>query len=97
MTWLYVVQFAAPLILIAWLLWVPARNRLGYLVQVYASFAALGFMALRGIWLLPPWWAPVVFAVAMAVAAWVGWRRVRPLTSTVPVSWRAWIVAVVFM
>ena len=64
MTWLFAVQFAAPLILIGWLVWVPARSGVGFVVQVFGNFAALAVMALQGIWLLPPWWAPYVFAVA---------------------------------
>lgn len=97
MTWLFAVQFAAPLILIGWLVWVPARSGVGFVVQVFGSFAALAVMALQGIWLLPPWWAPYVFAVALGMAAWLGWRRIRPLPSAVPITWGAWIVVVLFI
>ena len=97
MTWLYAFQFVAPLILIGWLAWTPARNGLGFMVQIFASFAALAVMALQGIWLLPPWWAPIVFAVALGLAAWLGWRRVRPFASLLPVTWGAWIVLVFFI
>jgi len=55
MTWLYAVQFAAPLILIAWLLLLPAGGGLGFALQVFGSVAALSARALQGIWLLPPW------------------------------------------
>ncbi len=41
MTWLYAFQFAAPLILIGWLAWVPARSGLGFVLQVFGSAAAL--------------------------------------------------------
>ena len=84
MIWLYAAQFAAPLVLIGWLVWVPARSGLGFVVQVFGSVAALAVMALQGIWLLPPWWTPFVFVVALGVAAWLGWRRIRPFSSTVP-------------
>ncbi|MEO7954604.1 MAG: peptidoglycan DD-metalloendopeptidase family protein [Polaromonas sp.] len=97
MTWLYAVQFAAPLVLIGWLLWVPARSGLGFVVQVFGSVAALAVMALQGIWLLPPWWAPFMFAVALGVAALLGWRRIRPFSSAVPVTWGAWTVLVLFI
>ena len=97
MTWLYAVQFAAPLILIGWLVWMPARSGLGFVVQVFGSVAALAVMALQGIWLLPPWWAPFVFAVALGVAAWLGWRRIRPVPSAVPTTWGAWVVVVLFV
>ncbi len=97
MIWLYAVQFAAPLILIGWLALLPARSGLGFLVQIIGSVAAMAVMALRGIWLLPPWWTPFVFAIALAVAAWIGWQRVQPSLSVVPVTWGAWVVAVLFM
>ncbi len=96
MTWLYAIQFAAPLILIGWLGLVPARSGLGFVVQVCGSVAAMSAMALQGIWLLPPWWAPFVFAVALGVAAWIGWRRIRPLSKVVPVRWGAWSAVVFF-
>ena len=97
MTWLYAVQFVVPLILIGWLAWMPARSALGFVAHVFASFAALAVMALRGIWLLPPWWAPFAFAGALGLAAWFGWRRVRPFSSALPVTWGAWIALVFFI
>ena len=97
MTWLYAIQFAAPLILIGWLARMPARSRLGCVVQVFTSFAALAVMTLQGIWLLPPWWAPFVFAATLGFAAWLGWRRVRPFSSALPVTWGAWIALVFFI
>ena len=53
MTWLYVAQRQLPLILIGWMLGLPARSVLGFTVQCFVSFAALAVIALRGIWLLP--------------------------------------------
>lgn len=97
MIWLYAVQFAAPLVLIGWLAWLPARSGLGVAVQVFGSVAALAVMALLGIWLLPPWWAPFVFVVALGLAAWLGWRRMRPFSPTVPRTGGAWAVAVLFV
>ncbi len=97
MTWLYAVQFALPLILIGWLVWLPARTGLGLVVQVFGSVAALAVMALQGIWLLPPWWAPCVFAAALGVAAWLGWRRARPCSTALPVTWGAWIAVLFFI
>ena len=69
MTWLYALQFALPLILIGWMGFWPARSRLGFVVQCFSSAAALVAMALLGIWLLPPWWAPYGFGAAFRVAA----------------------------
>jgi len=97
MTWLYALQLALALILIGWLVWLPARSGLGFVVQIFASFAALAVMALQGIWLLPPWWAPYLFAVGLGVAAWLGWRRIRPFASLEPASWTAWAVMLLFI
>ena len=97
MTGLDLAQLLLPLILIGWMLWLPARSRLGFVVQCVGSVAALVVMALRGIWLLPPWWAPYVFGAALVAAAWVGLRRSRPFTSAMPGTWGAWIVAASFV
>jgi hypothetical protein len=77
--------------------WRPAQSALGFVMQVFGSVAALAVMALQGIWLLPPWWAPYLFAVALLVAAWLGWRRIRPFSSAAPVTWGAWVVVAVFI
>ena len=97
MTWLYAVQFAMPSILIGWLVWAPARSGLGFVLQVFGSVATLAVMALQGIWLFPPWWAPYLFAALLGVAAWRGWRRIRPFSSTMPATWGAWAVMVLFI
>ncbi len=96
MIWLYAAQLALPLILISWMLWLPARSGLGFLLQAFGSFAALAVMALQGIWLLPPWWAPFVFAIALSLAVWSGLRRIRPLSFALPVTWAGWAVSGVF-
>jgi Peptidase family M23 len=93
---LYALQLAVPLALIAWLALVPAPSRVGFAVQAIASAAALVALALRGIWLLPPWWAPFAFAVALGVAAWRGWRHARPFASAMPTTWAAWMFAGLF-
>ena len=74
-TWLCAVQFLVPLILIGWLLWAAPRSRLGFVVHVFARFAALAVIARQGISLLPPRWAPFMFGVALGLVAWLGWRR----------------------
>jgi len=97
MIWLYAFQFALPLLLIGWLLWLPARNALGFAAQVIASFAALACVALQGIWLLPPWWAPWISAAALLVAMWLAWRRIRNSWSGLPHTWGAWSVLGLFI
>ncbi len=97
MIWLYALQFAGPLILVAWIVLLPARSRLGFTFQCLGSAAALGVMALRGIWILPPWWAPWLFGVVLGVAAWLSWCRVRPFMSALPANWSAWVVLAAFI
>ena len=97
MIWLYAFQFAVPLILIGWLVWRPARSSVGFVAQVLGSFAVLAMMALRGVWLLPPWWAPFVFAAALGISVWLGWRRHRYFSSALPLTWNPLIVLVLFV
>ena len=97
MTWLYAAQLIVPLVLIGWLLWRPTRNAWGFIVQVFGSAAALAVLTLQGVWLMPPWWTPFVFAIALMVVAWTGWRRVSPFPSKSPRTWGAWAVLVFFI
>ena len=96
MTTLFLIQFALPLVLIGWMALAPQRSLLGCWIQLIACAAALWAMALLGIWLLPPWWAPYAFGGALAAATWLALRRRRPFASAVPVSWAAWIVTALF-
>ena len=54
-------------------------------------------MALLGIWLLPPWWAPHAFGVALAVVVGLGLRRRLPFVTALPVAWSAWLSAGIFL
>ncbi|WP_029528197.1 M23 family metallopeptidase [Polaromonas glacialis] len=96
MTELFMAQLALPLALIGWVALVPPRNLTGFCIQVIASAAALGAMALLGIWLLPPWWAPLAFGVALAAAAWAGLRRRWPFAAALPATAGAWRMAGLF-
>ena len=97
MTTLFLLQLALPLVLIGWLASAPPRTLAGLCIQVSATAAALWAMALLGIWLLPPWWAPYAFGVALLVAAGVGVHRRRPFASTLPVNWGAWTATGLFV
>ncbi len=94
---LFLLQFVLPLLLIGWMALAPQRTRLGFWIQLTASAAALCAMALLGIWLLPPWWAPYAFGVALAVVACTGLWRGRPFVSAWPVQWGAWVAPALFM
>ena len=97
MTTLFLIQLALPLVLTGWMAFAPQRTLFGFWIQFTASAAALWAMALLGIWLLPPWWAPPAFGVALLLAAWLGLRRRQPFSSSMPVTWGAWLVAGLFV
>jgi Peptidase family M23 len=93
----FLLQFVMPLVLIGWMALAPPRTLIGFWVQVFASMAALWAMALLGIWLLPPWWAPYGFGAVLAVAAGAGvWRR-RPFASALPMTWGARTAVALFV
>ncbi len=97
MTTIFLIQLALPLALMGWMVLAPPRTRIGFWIQVVASMAALYAMALLGIWLLPPWWAPHGFGAALAVAAGAEvWRR-RPFASALPMTWGARTAVVLFV
>lgn len=97
MTALFTAQFALPLALILWMVLAAPGSLWRLCIQFAASAACLWAMALWGIWLLPPWWAPYGFGLGLAVAAAVGLHRRRPFSSTVPVSSAAWVAAAMFV
>ena len=97
MTTFFLIQLAPPLVLVGWMALAPQRTLFGFWIQFIASAAALWAMALLGIWLLPPWWAPYAFAAALAAATGVGLWRCRHFVSALPVTLRAWIVTVLFV
>lgn len=86
MTTIFLLQGVLPLLLIAWLLVAPPRARLAFWLQFSATAVALWALALLGIWLLPPWWAPYGFAVGLAVAVWLGLRQRQPFVSAWPAT-----------
>ena len=97
MSMLFAAQFALPLALILWIGFAAPRSTFGFCIQFAATAAGLGVIALLGIWLLPPWWAPYGFAAGLLVATWVGLRRRRPFASSPPVTWSAWLVTALFV
>lgn len=74
-------QLALPLGIIAWVLWAPARSRVGFGVQLAATALILLALARLGLWVVPPWWMPRVYAVLLFAAAIVALRRRPPLTT----------------
>lgn len=97
MTTLFVAQFAVPLALLLWIALAAPRSESLFYLQFAASGACLWALALLGIWLLPPWWAPHGFGLGLGVMAWVGLRQRRPFASSWPVTPGAWLVAALFV
>ena len=97
MTTLFLLQGVVPLALLAWMGLIPPRSWLAFWLQAVATAIALWTMALLGIWLVPPWWAPLAFGVALAVVVAIGLRRRRPFASTLPVAWGARLSAGFFL
>ena len=97
MSTLFLLQLVVPLVLVAWMGLAPPRALLAFWFQVVATAATLWAMALLGIWLVPPWWAPHAFGVALAVAVGLGLRRRLPFVSALPVAWTAWLCAGTFL
>ena len=90
---LFLLQLVVPLMLVAWMGLAPPRAWLAFWLQVVATATALWTMALLGIWMIPPWWAPHAFGVALAGMVALGLRRRQPFVSALPVAWSAWLSA----
>ena len=90
---LFLLQLVVPLMLAAWMGLAPPRAWLAFWLQVVATATALWTMALLGIWMIPPWWAPHAFGVALAGMVALGLRRRQPFVSALPVAWSAWLSA----
>lgn len=97
MSTLFLLQLVVPLVLVAWMGLAPPRAWLAFWLQVVATATALWAMALLGIWLVPPWWAPHAFGVALAVMVALELRRRLPFVSALPGAWGAWLNAGIFL
>lgn len=97
MSTLFLLQLVLPLTLVAWMGLAPPRAWLAFWLQAVATATALWTMALLGIWLVPPWWAPHAFGGALAVMVAIGLHRRLPFASALPVAWGAWLSAGFFL
>lgn len=93
---IFALQLAVPLSLILWLAVAPASSRGALTIQAIATALALLAIALAGVWLFPPWWAPWLYAVLFVFAAMKAWRKRRD-TAWLPPNWRHWCVPIVFL
>jgi hypothetical protein len=74
-TVIFALQVAVPLALILWLAIAPASDRVSLWSQVAATSLIVLAIALAGVWLFPPWWAPWVFALLSLGAALIAFQR----------------------
>jgi len=91
---LVALQLALPLGLLAWLAWAPAGSRLGFLLQVAATGITILALALTGLWLVPPWWAPYLYGILLILVVMRGARR--GFDSAAPFSTGPRLVAILF-
>ncbi|QPC86416.1 peptidoglycan DD-metalloendopeptidase family protein [Mesorhizobium sp. NBSH29] len=64
-------QLVVPLGLMILNAVIPVAGKVGVLLRTATILSLLFYTALAGIWLFPPWWAPIVFAlVQIAIAGW---------------------------
>jgi len=94
---LLALQFALPLILIAWIGIAPPRSLLGFWIQVVATAAGLFALGLTGLWTFPPWWVPYGFGCLLTLAILVGLRRRHPFVSALPSRIGGWSAATLFL
>jgi hypothetical protein len=93
---LFIAQVAAPVALILWIWLAPPNSAFGFSIQFAASAACLWAAALLGIWLVPPWWATWAFGAGLLAAAGLAFRQRHPLSSALPATAGAWVVAAAF-
>jgi hypothetical protein len=54
-------QIVLPLSLIAWLIPVPMKSRLGFFLHALSIGLALTALLPVAVWMMPPWWVPCLF------------------------------------
>lgn len=94
---LFALQVGIPLFLVACALFAPARSRFGFWVQILATAAALLAIALTGLWIIPPWWAPYAFGVLMLAAVVYALRRPPGFSTGRPISLGSWAIVAVYL
>ena len=77
---LYLLQSTLPLVLIAWLAFVPPRSVAGFWIQATAIGVVLVAISRVGIMSFPPYWSLYVFSALLVSAFMNGLRRHRNVT-----------------
>ena len=82
------VQVMVPLLLVAWMVFLPPRSTAGIVAQLAGSILLLLSLTHIGLWLFPPWWTPEAAAVLVTVAA--AWQLGRMKRSRFPATMPGW-------
>jgi hypothetical protein len=85
-----VLQLMVPVSLLLWLAYGSPPSRAGWVLRVLVAACYLAVMGAGGLWLIMPWYTPVVFAGLFALAALRSGRNAASLPTTLHGSWR-WI------
>lgn len=93
---LYLIQAIVPLVLIAWLAFLPPRSAVGFWTQTIPIAVALVAISLTGIWTFPPWWTPYVFGALLLVSV-VGGVVKNRTRSFLPQRSIGWLSAAGFL
>lgn len=70
-------QLVVPLALLGWIAAGHPSSRLAWALGIVLGTAWFAVIALAGLWLLLPWYLPLVYAALLAAAAAWSWRRMR--------------------
>jgi hypothetical protein len=84
-----VLQLIVPLGLLAWLAFGGASSRAGWALRVLVLACYLAAIGAGGLWLILPWFTPVVYTGLFALAALYSLRRVGSLPAT-PNGFPSW-------
>ena len=92
---LFLLQAIVPLLLIAWLAFLPPRSSVGFWMQAVATGIGILAILLSGLWLFPPWWSPYAFGILLFANVTVGLARSQ-MTGVWPDKSLHWLFAVGF-
>jgi len=55
------IQILLPLVLVAWIAFAPLASRIGFTIQAIAILSLFIALALTALWMIPPWWVPLLY------------------------------------
>ena len=93
---LLLAQVVLPLALLAWAWLAPPRDWATRLLQLAGIGALLAWLAVAGIWTMPPWWSIWVYA-ALWLGAAVRGVRPRHRLAAMPGRFAGWVTATTFL